>query len=219
MTSSKVLETAFSVLPPAAAELLTTALSKLQSEALIQLFSNPTACLVFKAAVPRFGRDQLRSIVASLGPQLSNISDHPTLELVARQASRKDPTGSLVQLATWLDRANLFLSHQHASLVRQVMAGSKCRHLPFGTLFYQVKIIWNKNIFYFDFTGASPRVCGLVLNVVSGKLSSVVEDKLGREVLQLLLMHGSDLQVKSQPGCHCISKCSCFRWPCWWRRW
>ena len=57
------------------------------------------------------------------------------------------------------------------------------------------------NIFHLDCTGASPRVCGLVLNVVSGKLSSVVEGELGREVLQLLLMHGSDLQVKSKQGC------------------
>ena len=39
-----------------------------------------------------------------------------------------------------------------------------------------------------------------MLNVVSGKLSLVVEDELGREVLQLLLLHGSDLQVKSLLG-------------------
>ena len=39
-----------------------------------------------------------------------------------------------------------------------------------------------------------------MLNVVSGKLSSVVEDELGREVLQLLLKHGSELQVKYPPG-------------------
>ena len=119
-----MLETAFSVLPPAAAELLTTALSKMEPEALMKIITDPTACRVFKAAVPRLGRDQLRSIVASLGPQLPNISDHHcSLELLARQASRKDSTGALVQLASWLDRANLFLSHQHAPLVRQIMAG------------------------------------------------------------------------------------------------
>ena len=113
------------MLPPAAAELLTTALSKMEPEALMQIITDPIACKVFKAAVPRLGRDQLRSIVASLGPQLPNTSDQhcPSLELLARQASRKDPTGALVQLASWMDRANLFLSHQHASLVRQVMAG------------------------------------------------------------------------------------------------
>ena len=55
---------------------------------------------------------------------------------------------------------------------------------------------------YLDIAGASPRVCGLVLNVVSGKLSSGVEDELGREVVQLLLLHGSDLQVKAQLGSH-----------------
>ena len=113
------------MLPPAAAELLTTALSKMEPEALMQIITGPIACRVFKAAVPRLGRDQLRSIVALLGPQLPNISEHQcsSLELLARQASRKDSTGALVQLASWLDRANLFLSHQHASLVRQVMAG------------------------------------------------------------------------------------------------
>ena len=121
------------MLPPAAAELLTSAVSKMEPADLIQLISNPTACRVFKAAVPRFGQGQLRSIVASLGPQLSIIpDDHFSLELVARQASRKDPTGSLVQLASWLDRANLFLSHQHASLVRQVIAGDKCRHQSYS---------------------------------------------------------------------------------------
>ena len=37
-----------------------------------------------------------------------------------------------------------------------------------------------------------------MLNVMSGKLSSIVEDELGREVLQLLLLHGSELQVNLQ---------------------
>ena len=54
-----------------------------------------------------------------------------------------------------------------------------------------------ENMPYLARAGANPRVCGLVLNVMSGKLSSVVEDQLGREVLQLLLMQGSDLQVKT----------------------
>ena len=110
----------------------------MESEALVQLISNPTACRVFKAAVPRFGQGQLRSLMASLGPQLSNISDHSSLELVAKQASRKDPTGSLVQLASWLDRENLFLSQQHASLVRQVLAGVKCDLNYFVTQLYQI---------------------------------------------------------------------------------
>ena len=59
-----------------------------------------------------------------------------------------------------------------------------------------------ENMPYLACAGTNPRVCGLVLNVMSGKLSSVVEDQLGREVLQLLLMQGSDLQVKLVVGCH-----------------
>lgn len=182
----------------------------MESEALVQLISNRTACRVFKAAVPRFGQGQLRSLMASLGPQLSNISDHSSLELVAKQASRKDPTGSLVQLASWLDRENLFLSHQHSSLVRQVLAGVKCDLNYFVTQLYQIttsRDYFEREHIYLDIAGASPRVCGLVLNVVSGKLSSIVEDELGREVVHLLLLHGSDLQVKAQLGYHCVFQC------------
>ena len=73
-----------------------------------------------------------------------------------------------------------------------------------------------ENMPYLACVGANPRVCGLVLNVMSGKLSSVVEDQLGREVLQLLLMQGSDLQVELVPGCHCIRLC--LRWPFCWKR-
>ena len=126
----QVLETAFSLLPPAAAELLVSGLSNMEPGVLVQLISDGTVCGLFNAAVPRFGRDQLRKVVGSLGPQLPSLSDHFSLELVARQASRKDPTGSLVQLASWMHRANLFLSWKHASLVRQVMAGGKCRPIP-----------------------------------------------------------------------------------------
>ena len=54
-----------------------------------------------------------------------------------------------------------------------------------------------ENMPYFTCAGASPRVCGLVLNVMLGKLSSAAEDQLGSEVLQQLLMQGSDLQVKT----------------------
>ena len=72
---------------------------------------------------------------------------------------------ALAELAVWLDRAQLLLSPHHLPILRLLLA-----------------------------TGGT-RITGIFLNVLSGKLHAVTQEEAGLRVLELLLLHGSDLQV------------------------
>ena len=114
---SKVLVTAFSVFVPSAAQLLATHYQDHEASNLWRLMTLSNGAQVFAAAVLHFSATLLRDLLATLGPHLGSLPYHPSLELLARQASAVD-TSLAVELAIWLDSAQLLLNPTYAPLLR-----------------------------------------------------------------------------------------------------
>lgn len=161
---SEVVRAAFSLLPPALAELLAAPYSAMPGPQLWRLMTLGPAAPVFRAAAPHLSPAALRHIVAAVGPALPALPCHPALLLLAEKAVLREPA-ALAELAVWMDRANLLLSLPHLALLHLLLVSG------------------------------GPRVSGLFLNTVSGKLRAATQEAGGLRVLELLLLHGSDLQV------------------------
>ena len=145
---SKVLVTAFSVFVPSAAQLLAMRYQDLEASNLWRLMTLSNGTPVFAAAVLHFSATLLRDLLATLGPHLGSLPYHPSLELVARQASAVD-TSVAVELAIWLDSAQLLLNPTYAPLLRCLV---------------------NLSL---------PKISALFLNRLSGRLCTVTQVEYG----------------------------------------
>ena len=141
---SKVLVAAFAVFVPIAAQLLATSYRDLEASNLWRLMTLSNAAEVFAAAVPHFNATHLRYLLATLGPHLGALPYHPSLELVVGQASAVD-TSLAVEVAIWLDSAQLLLNPLYASLLRCLV---------------------NLSL---------PKIAAIFLNRISGRVSTVTQ--------------------------------------------
>ena len=178
---SKVLVAAFSVFVPRAAQLLATRYQDPEVSNLWRLMTLPNSARVFAAAMPHFSATLIRGLLATLGPLLGSLPYHPSLELVARQAAAVD-TSLAVELAIWLDSAQLLLNPTYAPLLRCLVNLS----LP------KISAIFLNRL--------SGRLCAVTQVEIRNGIGrakfyiTVVQEGFGVELVGRLLLNGSDFQ-------------------------